>query len=239
MFGRVSGGLRSSLAARPMGPGCERPRIGASVSTMSREEVTRQAPCFRRLLVPPARGSSGLPGTAKTSRPCSPASRAVISDPERSAASTTTTPSEIPDISRLRPGKVLAARREAERTLADEKTAFGDHLLQLRVLRRIDYVDAARHYGNHPMLERAAMRGGVDAAGEPRGDDETFEPEFARKLAREFLSRCRAVAGADDGDDGKGGELGASLDVEQGRGRIDMGERRRIARLAERDEICA
>jgi hypothetical protein len=89
------------------------------------------------------------------------------------------------------------------------------------------------------MLERAPMRGGVDTAREPRGDDETFEPEFDGKLAREFLSRRGAIAGADDGDDGKGGELGAALDVEQGRGRIDMGERRRIARLAERDEICA
>ena len=61
----------------------------------------------------------------------------------------------------------------------------------------------------------------------------------ASSLAREFLSRRRAVAGADDGDDGKGGELGATLDVEQRRGRIDMSERRRIARLAERDERYA
>src|SRR5262249_2301919 len=46
-----------------------------------------------------------LPGTANTSRPCSPAKRAVISEPERSAASTTTTPSEIPEITRLQRGK--------------------------------------------------------------------------------------------------------------------------------------
>src|SRR5262249_2234676 len=46
-----------------------------------------------------------LPGTANTSRPCSPAKRAVISEPERSAASTTTTPSEIPEIRRLQRGK--------------------------------------------------------------------------------------------------------------------------------------
>jgi hypothetical protein len=89
------------------------------------------------------------------------------------------------------------------------------------------------------MLERAAVRGGVDAPRKSRGNDEALEPEFARKLPREFLSRRRTVAGADDGDDGKGGELGAALDVEQRRGRIDMGERRRIARLAERDERYA
>jgi hypothetical protein len=71
------------------------------------------------------------------------------------------------------------------------------------------------------VLERAAVRGGVDAPRESRGNDEAFEPEFARKLAREFLSRRRAVAGTDDGDDGKGGELGAALDVEQRWGRIE------------------
>ena len=89
------------------------------------------------------------------------------------------------------------------------------------------------------MLERAPVRGGVDATREPRGDDETFEPEFACKLAREFLSRRGAVARADDGDDGKGGELNAALDLEKRRRRIDMGERRGIARLAERNERYA
>jgi hypothetical protein len=60
-------------------------------------------------------------------------------------------------------------------------------------------------------IKRAAVRGSVDAPRESRGNDEAFEPEFARKLAREFLSRRRAVAGADEGDDGKGGELARPL----------------------------
>ena len=63
--------------------------------------VTRQAPCLMRLLAPAERGARGLPGTAKTSRLCSPAKRAAIKEPERSAASTTT-PSETPEISRFR-----------------------------------------------------------------------------------------------------------------------------------------
>ena len=57
---------------------------------------------------PPQRGSSGEPGTANTSRPCSSAIRAVIREPERRAASTTTTPSASPEISRLRRGKSRA-----------------------------------------------------------------------------------------------------------------------------------
>ena len=45
--------------------------------------VTGVAPCLMRPFVPSARGSSGEPGTAKTSRPCSSAKRAVIREPER------------------------------------------------------------------------------------------------------------------------------------------------------------
>jgi hypothetical protein len=56
-------------------------------------------------LVPWWRGSSGLPGTAITSRPCSAARRAVISEPDCGAASTTTTPRLRPEIRRLRRGK--------------------------------------------------------------------------------------------------------------------------------------
>ena len=150
-------------------------KIGASVSTMSRAQVTRQAPCFSRLLVPAERGSSGLPGTAKTSRPCSPARRAVISEPERSAASTTTTPSEMPEISRLRRGKSLSARREAGRPLADEQSPLADGALQLLVLGRINDVDAAGEHGDGAVFERGEMRRRVDAAGKPRGDDEAFK----------------------------------------------------------------
>ena len=45
------------------------------------------------------------PGTANTSRPWSPARRAVTSEPLRAAASTTRTPSERPLMMRLRHGK--------------------------------------------------------------------------------------------------------------------------------------
>ena len=58
------------------------PMIGRRTERISSASVTGVAPCLMRLLVPSARGSSGEPGTAKTSRPCSSASRAVISEPE-------------------------------------------------------------------------------------------------------------------------------------------------------------
>ena len=68
--------------------------------------------------------ASGLwiePGIANTSRPCSAASRAVISDPLCSAASTTSVPTDRPLMIRLRRGKcclAAAARRSASPTPA-------------------------------------------------------------------------------------------------------------------------
>jgi hypothetical protein len=56
-------------------------------------------------LQPCARGSSGEPGTAITSLPASAASLAVISEPDLGAASTTTVPTLIPAMIRLRYGK--------------------------------------------------------------------------------------------------------------------------------------
>src|SRR5260370_780875 len=50
-----------------------------------------------------------LPGTAKTSRPCSAAKRVVISAPLASGASVTTTPSDRPLIRRLRAGQLPAS----------------------------------------------------------------------------------------------------------------------------------
>ena len=49
------------------------------------------------------------PGMANTSRPCSLARRAVISDPDAGAASTTSVPCARPEIMRLRLGKLAAS----------------------------------------------------------------------------------------------------------------------------------
>jgi len=84
------------------------PMIGCTAEMISAASVTGVAPCLSKPLVPSARGSSGEPGTANTSRPCSSARRAVMSEPERLAASTMTMPNESPEINRLRRGKSRA-----------------------------------------------------------------------------------------------------------------------------------
>ena len=85
------------------------------------------------------------------------------------------------------------------------------------------------------MVERRQMRRRVNAASQPRGDDETLECEIGRDLAREFLSDRRAVAGADDGDDRNVGKIELAFGIEEGWRRIDLRQRGRIARLTDRD----
>src|SRR5262245_4682763 len=99
-----AGRLRGSfLRWSNTGPAAD--RIGSIAAITSAASVTGVAPCLSRPLVPSLRGSNGDSGTAKTSRPCSAANRAVMSDPEQRAASTTTTPIERPEMRRLRRGK--------------------------------------------------------------------------------------------------------------------------------------
>ena len=93
------------------------PMIGWSTATISAASVTGVAPCLRRPLVPSARGSSGEPGTAKTSRPCSSASRAVISEPERFARLDD-------DDAERQPGNQAIAARESRARAAPIRTAF-------------------------------------------------------------------------------------------------------------------
>jgi len=63
-----------------------------------------------------------------------------------------------------------------------------------------------------------------------------FEPELRRQLSRELLAGGRSVPRTDHGHDRAFGKLEPALGVEQGRRRIDMGERRRIAPFPHGDE---
>ena len=67
-------------------------------SRMSSALVTILAPNLSRLLGPEERGEKILPGTQKTSRFCSKASLAVISEPESSLASIIKVPRDNPEI---------------------------------------------------------------------------------------------------------------------------------------------
>ena len=77
----------------------------------------------------------------------------------------------------------------------------------------------------------------------PRASPEAMtNPSSARSVASarvNFWPTGGAVARTDNGDHGNVGELEPAFDVEQRRRRIDLGERRRIAGLADGDQIRA
>ena len=67
------------------------------------------------------------------------------------------------------------------------------------------------------------MRGAVDAAGEPGGDDEARAAELGCEHAASFWPAAEAWR-ADDGDDRARQVGGVALDVEERRRRIDGGK---------------
>ena len=224
----VSGG--GGGAPRSSGPSC--------ASTSSAVSV-KVAPRRRRSLAPRQRGSSGEPGTAKTSRPCSSAKRAVISEPERAAASTTTTPSAIPEMIRLRRGKWRACGSLPSGNSATIAPCRRKRLVEPAVLLGIDDIDAAGDDRDGAGRERAQMRGGVDAAGEPGDDDEPALAERGGELAGEAPAIGRGVARADHRHHRPLEPLGPAEHAQHRRGILDLGERIRIGGLAPAHEAGA
>ncbi len=120
--GGAFGGGRGAAAGRRPWP---RPASGPSAARTSSAVSTSVAPSRSSWLVPRWRGSSGLPGTAMTSRPCSAARRAVISEPDCGAASTTTH-------AEAEPGDQPVAAREVARLGHGAERPLGDHGAGLR-----------------------------------------------------------------------------------------------------------
>ena len=182
-------GVRPDRGARTAGTRlAQQRRQPASTSAALSTSV---APSRSSWLVPRWRGSSGLPGTAITSRPCSTARRAVISEPERGAASTTTTPSASPEMIRLRRGKSGApAAAPSGRSLTTAPLAAIPR--PRRVLGGIGHVDPRRDHRDRRAV--GGQRPPCAAVSMPRARPETTtSPALASSPARPGRagSRCR------------------------------------------------
>ena len=158
------------------------------LSSTSSARVSGVAPSRSSAFEPAESADVISPGTAKTSRPSSRAKSAVISAPLRSRASTTTVAAQRPATIRLRAGKAPRRRLDAGRVLRDDEPGRGDLPRELAVRSGIVAVDpAAEHRDRRPAaLERAAVRLGVDAAGEAADDDEPRRRELAAEPARDL-----------------------------------------------------
>jgi hypothetical protein len=90
--------------------------------------------------------------------------RAVMSDPDRVAASTITTPIDRPEMMRLRRGKSLPRARKP-----------ADPSVERSVLGRVDVIDAARHHRDRTAFgsESRFVGRAVDAPREAGDDDQS------------------------------------------------------------------
>jgi hypothetical protein len=177
------------------------------------------------------RGSRGLLGTAKTSRPCSPAKRAVISEPDLHHDN----PERDAGDQAVAAGEILSARGKARAAFAGQESLFADGALKIGIFRRVHDVEAAGEHGDCPALERR----------------ETLWParrQLGLSLSLGEDSDRGAAAAARQGRQGVERRLGAAELIDQPHGRVagptfslrislsQLSRWRSLSRIAERAE---
>ncbi len=161
---------------------------------------TTWAPSASSALGPAASGAVTRPGTAPTSRPRSSAKAAVISEPDRTPASTTTTTSARPAISRLRAGKVQRRARIPGGNSETTAPRGDDAVVQRPPRRGIGAVGPGAEDGDRAAvgLERAGVGGGVDPERQPGDHRDPGGRQPAPERAGDLEPVGRSAAGADD-----------------------------------------
>src|SRR5438552_1999009 len=146
-----------------------------------------------------------FPGTAKTSRLCSRAQRAVMRVPLYSAVSTTRTPKGDFTDDAIGNGKILRAGESAHRKLGNQRSADGEDLIgEPGVFLGINDIRAGVKHRNCFSLgcNRTPMSGSIHSARESTEDHEAPPGE----LAGQPLGHANAVrswmTGADHGNAG-------------------------------------
>ena len=166
--------------------------------------------------------------------PASWASRAVIRLPERSAASTTTTPSDRPAMMRLRRGKWRACGAVPSGASVTTAPASAIRALQIGVLGRVGHVEAAGH--RRDGARRSAARPYAPrrrCRGRGRRPPPAECARFGGQVLGHALAVGRGVAAADQGDRAVRQQRGLAQHGEHGGRVVQQGQQRRIVGLAE------
>ena len=137
----------------------------------------------------------------------------------------------------IAPRKIAGARHVAERHFGNRAAAF-EQRAPADPHARADRSGHGRRPAPRPcrLSIAGAMRGLIDAARQPRDDDEAGVAEIARQLACEFQPGAGGVARADDGDHRPHQRVGRAAHAEQRRRIVERRQPRRIAGLAGRDQ---
>jgi hypothetical protein len=126
--------------------------------------------------------------------------RVVISEPERRAASTTTTPTARPEIRAVAAGEIVGPRRMLEGHFGDCCTVLQNRCSKLDMLAPIDVIVPAGEHRDGASRKTRPVRGGIDATRYARRDNETGFAEVAGEPLGDLDPSRRSVAGADHRD---------------------------------------
>ncbi len=159
---------------------------------------------------------------ASTVRPYSSARSAVMRAPPLRVASTTTTASAKPAMMRLRTGNASRRGADAVAELADEQSRVAHAVEQCAMATRVHDVEAGAEHTDHRSagLERALVRGGVDADGEPTHHRDVSPGEDRTQFACVGEPVRRGGAGPHHGHAPAGERVGCIAFGEQHRGSI-------------------
>ena len=123
-----------------------------------------------------------------------------MSEPDRRAASTTTMPSEKPEIEAIAARKVVGARLPGEWHFRYRGALRQNLFKQCDMFGRIDPVVAAGEHGHSAGAQARAMCGGVDAASESGHNGKARIAQIPRNALGKLDPRCRRSPRADNAD---------------------------------------
>ena len=179
-------------------------RAGRATSSTSRTSRTTAAPAASSPFVPLEKREVTGPGTAPTGRPSWAAKSAVVSEPERSVASTTTVAAASPAMIRLRATKHQRYGVKPGGSSETTRAALHELAVQPPPRCRVRDVGAAGQHGDRPRRalrrQRADVGRRVDAEREPGDHRHAGRGQPAAERAGDLEPVGRPAARADDGD---------------------------------------
>lgn len=93
---------------------------------------------------------------------------------------------------------MLCLRDRARQAFGNEHASFANLAVQFSIFRRVDNVDATGHHRCGARFERRLMGSRIDAAGEPRHDEEAVVSKLRCELPRELAAEGRSIARTHD-----------------------------------------